>query len=149
MNDKLNFANPEDDPWLRLMLTPHHDYSPGGTGSESLQAKADSRSPGGKAMNEVGGGVREGTFTEIWWLRCPQAEVADPTQTVERRATAAAVNGAIRSLPQEQRMLLRLTVYEGKPINAVARLLGMESQSARQYLSWARVALARVLQEWI
>jgi len=149
MNDKPSAANIKDDPWLPLMLAPRHDSSPGGIGIESSPAKSDARSRAGEAMKAIGGTVQEVAFMEISWLHRPQAELADPAEIAERREAAAAVAGALECLPETQKKLLHSTYYYGKTIAATARSLGRSPQSVRQSLSWARAALARVLQGWI
>jgi RNA polymerase sigma-70 factor (ECF subfamily) len=74
---------------------------------------------------------------------------AEPSVVLEQRNALAAVEVAVRALPERQQQAFVLRVYQGLDVAATAQAMGCSEGSVKTHLSRAMSALRAVLEEHV
>ncbi|MFH0824785.1 MAG: sigma-70 family RNA polymerase sigma factor, partial [Pseudomonadota bacterium] len=70
-------------------------------------------------------GISEGSLEDI------EDPAESPAQVMERKQALQTVRGAVKDLPERQRLTLQLRVYEGMDYEQIAKILGGSAAGAK------------------
>ncbi|NWK57168.1 sigma-70 family RNA polymerase sigma factor [Verrucomicrobiaceae bacterium N1E253] len=82
-------------------------------------------------------------------LQTPDPQQARPDQDVLHAELQHAVDQAIASLPEKQRMAVILRRYEGMPYDEISEVLGLSISAVKSQLFRARTTLRETLQQYL